>query len=250
MKRLVIRIDDVHPRMNWDNFKYITTKLLSRGQTALLGVIPDCKDSNLEFGYYQDDFWSYIRFLRSNGWEIAQHGYQHLYDAHGGSILAGEDQSEFATHDYDTQLMKLELGKNILARENLSTDIFMAPGHHFDDFTLKALSDSGFNFITDGHAFFPFRLKTSNLIFVPQLIARPHGLLFGIYTTCCHLDHMKISEIDDFLYKLSGYRIISFSEASKSLHPLGTEFISKAVAATLINLNRNFKRVKKAIIRA
>jgi len=248
MKKLIIRIDDVHPRMNWGNFKYITSELLSKGQTALLGVIPDCKDPKLQFGSYQDDFWDYIRFLRSNGFVIAQHGYQHLYDTRGRSILVGEDQSEFSTHDYNTQFTKLDLGKNILIKENLSTDVFMAPGHHFDDITLKALSDAGFNYITDGYAFFPFRSKTSNLIYVPQLIARPHGTIFGVYTTCCHIDHMKITDIDEFLQKTNGYHIVSFSEASTMLHPIGTELLSKTVAEFLINVKRNFGRIKKKLL--
>jgi len=242
--KLVIRIDDVHPKMNWENFKYFTSKLLKRNQVGLLGVIPDCRDPKLAFGEYQPEFWDYIRFLKANNWEIAQHGYQHLYDTKGGSILVGFDQSEFSSHDFSTQVMKLKQGKNILSMEGLETDIFMAPGHHFDDVTLNALTSTGFKYITDGHAFFSFNHESLNLIFVPQLISRPHGMFFGVYSTCCHLDKMKVTEIDNFLDKTNKYNIISFSDALTFKHPLGTEVLSKSIAGSAINLKRiiNFRK--------
>ena len=67
MTKLIIRIDDVHPRMNWVNFKYITSELLKKNYSAILGVIPDNKDLKLQHGEYQDDFWDYIRYLQSKG---------------------------------------------------------------------------------------------------------------------------------------------------------------------------------------
>lgn len=249
MKKLIIRIDDVHPRMNWGNFKHLTYELLNRGQSALLGVIPDCKDPKLEFGEFNSDFWNYIRYLKSNGFVIAQHGYQHVYDIRGQSILVGEDQSEFSNHPYDIQLMKLKLGKSILQKENLSTNIFMAPGHHFDSVTLKALRDAGFKYVTDGHALFPFKLKASDLIFVPQLFARPHGTFFGIYTTCCHLDNMKISDIDIFLDKTNGYKVMPFSKVCNINHPIGSELLSRAVAGSFVKLKRNLGKLKAQIKR-
>lgn len=247
MRNLIIRIDDVHPKMNWENFKYLTGGMLNKNQTGLLGVIPDCKDPKLEHGKYQSDFWDYIRFLKSKGWTISQHGYQHVYDTQGKSILAGEDQSEFSTHDYKTQAMKIKLGKSILAKKGLSTDIFMAPGHHFDDITLTALKDSGFNYLTDGYAFYPFKFGSTGLKFVPQLFARAHGLPFGIYTTCCHLDNMDIKQIDNFLDEILKFNIVSFEDAARHEHPFGTESLSRKTAELLIYLYRKFGKIKSKL---
>ena len=104
--------------------------------------------------------------------------------------------------------------------------------------------NSGFNFLTDGYAFFPFKFKRSDLTFVPQLFASPHGLPIGIYTNCCHLDNMQINQIDNLIREISKYNIISFEEASKYFHPYGTEKLSRKIAEILIYSHRKFKKIK------
>ena len=123
----------------------------------------------------------------------------------------------------------------------------MAPGHHFDRTTLKALSDLNFRYITDGHAFFPYKMKELNLTFIPQLFARPHGFSFGIYTTCCHIDHMNQDEIDIFLEKTTSFDILPFSDAFNVAHPYGAKNLSILTAKLLINLNRLFVKIKRRL---
>ncbi|MDC1510709.1 DUF2334 domain-containing protein [Gammaproteobacteria bacterium] len=238
MKKLILRIDDVSPFMDWDNFLYFVSKALIHGYSALLGVIPNCQDPKLCVRPPQEEFWPFIRGLRDRGFVVAQHGYTHHYDVIGESLLAGRDKSEFATHSYEVQLERLKLGQNFLSNQGLSTDIFMAPGHHFDSTTLDALCMLGFRYITDGFALYPFAESRTGLIHVPQLFSKPHGLNFGVYTTCLHLDGLTKIDIDNLFDVLRRYAVTDFYTAAAFKAPFGSELISKLSGRAAVGLHR------------
>ena len=106
MVKLIVRIDDVHERMNWDNFEFFTDLLLSRGLTAILGVVPKCEDKKLIVSESAGGFWQRIESLEMAGFKISQHGFRHVYDSNGTTILLGntlpDTQSDLlstSTHD-------------------------------------------------------------------------------------------------------------------------------------------------------
>jgi predicted deacetylase len=215
MVKFIIRVDDICPTMGWDRFNKFANTLLEIGAPCLIGVVPDCRDPKLAYSPPRDDFWDVIRKLKASGWTIAQHGYTHVYDCQSRDWLGLMRKSEFAGHNLETQSGRLRAGAKILAEEGVSSDIFMAPSHAFDATTVRALRETGFRFVTDGAALWPY--EEDGLVFVPQLFAHPRHFGIGIYTLCCHfdmIDERRFQEILSFV-KANTHRIIRFDDAAK-----------------------------------
>lgn len=241
---LILRIDDVHPKMNLPRFIDFINTLKCYGMTAIIGVIPNCKDNKL-FKQHNDEneFWRIIRELSSSGWPIAQHGYTHVYDKYAVTRLMGWCKSEFAGHSYEEQLVRLRSGKKILENLGIYTNIFMAPKHSYDKNTLSALNNSGFKYITDGYALTPY--IEGGIVHIPQLIARYHQLPGSITTCCLHLDTMD--EIDYIIKKqsLSKFDIINLDVDSVT-HQLNRYLsVDKTLLFLLFRLRRALNMTKK-----
>ena len=182
---------------------------------CLIGVIPDCQDRKLWRFPARSDFWDVIRSLKADGWAIAQHGYTHVYDIVASDLIGIPRRSEFAGHDFEIQASRLSSGSKILADNGVPTDIFMAPCHAFDAVTIKALRRTGFRFVTDGAALWPY--EEQGLIFVPQMFGHPRHFGVGLYTVCCHLDTIDEREFQRLLRFVEDntHRIICFEDATK-----------------------------------
>ncbi len=230
MTKFIIRVDDVCPTMGTDRFDEFSKTLLNAGVPCLIGVIPDCRDPKLRHSPARSDFWEVIRELKASGWTIAQHGYTHVYDCLGRDLLGLTRKSEFAGHDLETQVGRLACGAEIMADEGVATNIFMAPSHAFDVTTMDALRQTGFRFVTDGAALWPY--KEQGLIFVPQLFSYPRHFGIGVYTLCSHLDTMDYGSFQEFLYfvKSNTHRIVSFDDVAQ--FP-SNNFITNALRRTL-----------------
>ena len=93
-----------------------------------------------------------LKELEKEGYKIAMHGFNHVYDTKTrGNINCGF-KSEFAGHSFIKQYEKIKKGKEILESHNVYTDVFFAPSHSYDDNTLRALSKCGFKYISDGYS--------------------------------------------------------------------------------------------------
>jgi len=204
MTHFLIRFDDIHPCMNWEKFTIVKKHLESNHLNCILGVIPDNKDKTIAKGSEKENFFRILSSYQMFGDTIAQHGYQHLYETRDGGILNINQKSEFAGLDYSQQLEKLKNGKSILKAYGIWEPVFMAPAHSYDRTTLKCLSELGFKYITDGHALFPF--EHDNLIFIPQLFARPSRFIPGLQTICLHTDTMNESDIRSIIKFISDNR--------------------------------------------
>lgn len=189
--KFIIRIDDVHPEMNHNHFNRLLEILNDFSIHSILGVIPENKDSSLKKAPKEKDFWEKIIALQNQGFVIAQHGYQHLYDTSNGGILNLNQQSEFAGHSYLIQKEKIMLGKIKLEQKGLRPSLFMAPSHSFDYNTLRVVKELDYG-ITDGFGLWP-RYK-NGLLCIPQLFASPFHFGVGLYTVCLHTDSMKDSD--------------------------------------------------------
>ena len=244
MAKLIVRIDDIHEYMNWENFQILVEYLRKRNLTALLGVIPKCSDPKLIMSTVKADFWSEIKALQVDGFTIAQHGFEHLYNSFGSTIMFGHHRSEFAGLSYDEQLNKIYTGKKLLEERGLFTETFMAPGHSYDTITLQCLRDLGYKYITDGHEFWPY--ESNGLICVPQLFSAPHGLPVGVYTTCFHLDRLKQSDIWRLCEKLDRHEIISFTDATKFSRPkIFSHKASHGLAKILVKSYRKLSQISR-----
>ena len=146
-RKILLRFDDICPTMNWEQWEKAKQLLDKNKAVALLGVIPDCKDPDLLIDNPREDFWEYVKGLQSQGYTIAMHGYQHVFEL---------GHSEFAGLSYETQLEKISKGKYILESHGIETNVFFAPAHNFDENTLRALSKCGFKYLSDGFSCRPY----------------------------------------------------------------------------------------------
>ena len=148
--KISIRMDDITPDMDWEKFLRFKALCDSHHIKPLIGIVPHNRDKNLSIDAPRDDFWEYVRQLQSQGWTVAQHGFDHIYRTKKMGCFPLNRLSEFAGLGYDAQYERLKNGKLILEANNIKTDIFMAPAHSYDKNTLKALKALGFSKITDG----------------------------------------------------------------------------------------------------
>lgn len=185
MKRItVLRIDDVCPCMDLYWFDKTMEFLKKHNITGMLGVIPDCRDKALNVSREDSDFWNKIKEYQKDGWYIAMHGYQHLYDtkATGCVIFEHNKESEFAGHNYEVQLQRILDGKKILESKGIKTDAFFAPSHNYDKNTVKALKKAGFKYMADGRTKYAYTWR--NIKFIPNCCSKEPNV--GIYTIVLH----------------------------------------------------------------
>jgi hypothetical protein len=189
--KFLIRLDDIHPQMNKENFQRMIDLMAVFSIKGILGVIPDNQDKSLQRSKADSEFWKKIKTLQEKGYCIAQHGFQHVYDSDNGGILNLNPQSEFAGHSYAIQKEKMVLGKKKLEQKGVRPNLFMAPSHSFDHNTLEVVKELGYG-ITDGFGLWPRYKK--GLLNIPQLFASPFHFGIGLYTICLHTDSMKDSD--------------------------------------------------------
>lgn len=245
--RFIFRLDDIAPNMHWGNYFKLKGLFEKYNIKPLIGVIPDNKDPELlKFPSCQFDFWEEMRTLQSQGWEIALHGFQHLYVTGKSGILKINNRSEFAGLGFEEQLGKLKKAKDIFNKNRITTSTFMAPSHSFDRNTLRALKKVGINQITDGYGLFPYCIE--NMIFLPQLFAQPKMFPFGLYTFCLHLNNMSEKDIDDIAAFLEKYHTLAISVGgAKELIKDGMiiKFLNMCLAFGLSNIRKLRMKVKR-----
>lgn len=150
-KRIILlRFDDICPTMNWKLWEIAKRMMDEAKVTALLGVVPDCTDPELMIEAPNPNFWQYIKVLQGQGFAIAMHGYHHQFEVKANGLVTINKISEFAGLSYESQIEKIRKGKEIFSNHGISTDIFFAPAHSYDDNTLRALSACGFKYMSDG----------------------------------------------------------------------------------------------------
>lgn len=198
MTECLIRLDDITPDMDWDKFNQVKDILERYRICPLIGVVPDNRDRTLHKDAPKETFWNTLLELQQKGWKIAQHGTYHVYETNHCGILGINPFSEFAGLSYEEQLRKLKCGREILRKNGILTDIFMAPGHTYDANTIKALKECGFTTITDGLYKMPY--TEDGILCIP---CRMQGLRIvkGVDTVCLHTNLMQekdMKELDKF----------------------------------------------------
>jgi hypothetical protein len=149
-RKILFRFDDICPTMNWNLWDKVEEILDKYEIKPLLGVIPDCKDTELTIMPAKSDFWIWLSNKQKEGYTIAMHGCNHIFSSNSRGILTTRKGSEFAGLSYEEQLKKIKKGKDILESHGIHTNIFFAPGHSYDENTIKALKVCGFKYISDG----------------------------------------------------------------------------------------------------
>jgi predicted deacetylase len=214
MTQFLVRFDDIHPKMNWENWYEIEKILLAENISPILAVIPDNQDRKLNVGNRDEqEFWNYIRECDRRGWTIAIHGYQHIYETDQNGIFGTNNKSEFAGLDSGFQQQKIQSSIEKFTTENIKSDVFVAPSHSFDTNTLKILRENGILYISDG--FYTRIVQRLGQKFIPQQLWRFRNIPFGTWTVCMHSDTMTFSDIKCFERDIKRFRtqILSFNEA-------------------------------------
>ncbi len=198
--QFLVRMDDITADMDWKRFTLIRDILDNYGIKALIGVVPECRDKNLSIDPVKENFWDIIKDLQKKGWVIAQHGTYHEYVTENSGLLGINPFSEFAGLSFDEQKKKIEYGKKRLEEHGIYTDIFMAPGHSYDENTLTALKELGFRAVTDGLYNKPYIYK--DILCVPCRLNGSYDIK-DFDTICIHSNTITDEQVEKLKFFLS-----------------------------------------------
>ena len=248
--KYIFRLDDICPYMNYKNFIRIRDIFIKNNIKPIIGVIPYCKDSKLKKqsqGNFieEDKFWEEIKNLQDdNGWEIAQHGYDHVYITEDSGIFKTNKRSEFAGVTYEVQVEKIDKGKKLLESKGLIVKAFMAPAHSLDLNTINELKGNGIFVVTDGISAYPY--VKNDVLFVPQISSWPKIKKNGVDTVCFHINSWTdemFERLEHFLLN-NKIDIITFSDA-KNIR--GTCLLNKLVYIK-VKIRRVLAKIKHSIL--
>jgi len=241
---ILIRLDDIAENMNWDLMKKTELLFEKYAIKPVLGVIPENKDNELLSYPKKDDFWEQIRIWKDKGWEIAMHGYTHVYDktSKNDDYFNYGGGSEFFGHSVETQTFRIKNGLKKFNDEKIKVRTFFAPNHTYDKNTFIALKNCGINEIIDGYGLMPY--VENNIKFIPQLFYKIFLLPFGIQSTQIHLNYWKQKDFDNFekFIKKNSNKIITYDQA---LEKINNNFFYKFINI----LSKKILRVKRIIKR-
>jgi predicted deacetylase len=200
MSEYLLRFDDFCPTMNHGKWKKLANLLDQYGIKPIVAVVPDNQDPSLRVAPDDPSFWNRMNRLQANGYVIALHGYQHVCQLRGHSIVPLHRLTEFAGASEAEQRYKLESGMHILQSHGLIPTVWVAPRHGFDHTTVKVLRELGIHTISDGFARYPFR--RDGVLWVPQQLWDVREMAQGLCTVCYHpntLTERSFEQLRNFL---------------------------------------------------
>ncbi|MDQ2945306.1 MAG: DUF2334 domain-containing protein [Acidobacteriota bacterium] len=212
----LLRFDDICPTMNWEAWEQVERILIEEGIDPILAVVPDNKDEELRVSAPRSDFWARVRTWRKRNWSVAMHGWQHLFVTPNAGLLGVNRRSEFAGLERARQEDKLRRGLAVFEREQVATDLWVAPAHSFDQVTVDCLADLGFRYISDGFCPYP-AIDTKGIVWLPQQLWSFRRRPFGVWTICFHLNKWDRPQIAGFQRRVREFRraITSVEDVAK-----------------------------------
>ena len=241
---ILIRLDDIAENMNWDLMEKIELLFEKHSIKPVLGVIPTNKDDELLSWPKKDDFWKQVRIWKDKGWEIAMHGYTHVYDntCNNDDYFNYGGGSEFFGHSLETQLDRIKNGLKKFDDEKIKIRTFFAPNHTYDTNTFVALKKCGINEVIDGYGLMPY--VKNNIKFIPQLFYKVLALPFGIQSTQIHLNYWKQKDFDNFekFIEKNFKKIITYEQALKKVNNNFFYKLINILSERILKLKRIIKR--------
>ncbi|MGP8175540.1 MAG: DUF2334 domain-containing protein [Terracidiphilus sp.] len=246
----LLRFDDLCPtvsRARWQRFLPLIEEFDIR---PILAVVPDNMDLKLEQSRPDPEFWDRMRALEAAGATIALHGFHHLCNSEGKSLVPLHRHSEFAGVPEEIQREWIQEGLNILRGHGLNPRIWVAPRHGFDRNTLRALRKEGIRLLSDGFARVPF--KRGGITWIPQQLWAPVDKSNGLWTICVHSNTAGgslVEQLRAFLAQHAG-QFTSVDRVLAELKPvkLGlTERIYEAFALWRARASRLRKRRRRPL---
>jgi hypothetical protein len=152
MVQYLVRLDDLCPTSNLAKWERFFDLFDAYNIKPIIAAIPNNRDPKLsKCGDFNPSYWDLVRSLQKNGYLIAMHGYEHLYQTDNAGMFLLNKRSEFGGLPLPEQEKKIRAAAEIFEKENVSTEMFVAPAHTFDRNTLVALSKwSNVKVISDG----------------------------------------------------------------------------------------------------
>ncbi len=196
----LLRFDDLCPTMAHSRWQRFLPLIDEFGLRPILAVIPDNEDRTLIFSPPDPEFWAQMRAMEAAGATIALHGYRHLCESRGTSLLPLHHHSEFAGVPEEIQHEWICEGLGILRSQGLNPTLFVAPRHGFDHGTLRALREEGIQALSDGFARVPF--IRYGITWIPQQLWGPVNKSRGLWTICIHsnfVHSVEVAQLHDFL---------------------------------------------------
>ena len=218
--RILIRFDDIAENMNWHLMAKCEKIFDELNIKPVMGVIPNNQDKDLLVYPKKENFWQIVKKWQLKGWEIAMHGYNHIYDndTNKKDFFEYGGKSEFYGHSLNSQSKKIKKGLEIFKKNDIKIRTFFSPNHTYDFNTFKALKLSGINEVIDGYGLKPY--LENNIKFIPQLFYKVFTLPFGIQTTQIHLNYWKQKEFEDFerFIVTNSKKIITYNQALEKVN--------------------------------
>ncbi|MGC9157405.1 MAG: DUF2334 domain-containing protein [Terracidiphilus sp.] len=196
----LLRFDDLCPTMNHARWRRFQALIEEFALCPILAIVPDNRDEELKLDAPDPEFWARMRAMEAAGATIGLHGYRHLCQNRGRSLVSLHARSEFAGAPEATQRLWIGEGLRILREHGLNPRVFVAPRHGFDHATLSALRNEGIRLISDGFARAPF--VRGGLTWMPQQLWDPREKSRGLWTICVHSNsatEAQVSVISAFL---------------------------------------------------
>ena len=213
-RKIAVRMDDITPDMNWENFRFFLKLFEEAGITPLLGIVPESRDEKLRCGKPREDVYEVMRGLKKKGFCFALHGCYHLYTTKKGGLFPLNTCSEFAGVPYEKQKEMLSFGKRQLEEQGIEAGIFMAPAHSYDKNTLRALKELGITKVTDGFGKEPYTCKGLTFYPISFLLGRSLKQKNGVTTLVLHANTVTEADKERYrkLFGEYGKNMISYSE--------------------------------------
>ena len=239
---ILIRFDDIAANMNWELMDKCEELFDKNNIKPVMGVIPNNKDRELLSYPNRENFWKIVERWKSKNWEIAMHGYNHIYDTNtkNKDYFNYGGGSEFFGHSIEVQKNKIKSGLQVFKKNNISIRVFYAPNHTYDRNTFEALKAEGIYQVIDGYGLMPY--KKNDIQFIPQLFYKLYLLPYGIQSTQIHLNYWKTQDFKDFeeFVKRNLDKIINYDEALSKTSNTTQNKILNSVVKNVLKIKRFF----------
>ncbi len=209
----LIRLDDFCEYMDVEKWERVKSILKKENITALVGIIPKCKDPDFVNKYKKDEaFWERAKKWQDENCIFGLHGYEHVFKSNSGGINPVQNYSEFAGLSLEKQKEKIAGGYKILTDNGIDAKVFFAPAHTFDINTLLALkSETPIRIISDTVANNIY--KKHDFYFLPQQSGKCRKLPFKFTTIALHPNNMTendFQKMENFVFEVAKNRCQHF----------------------------------------
>lgn len=250
--KYIFRLDDATAFSDIEKWQLLEEIFDDFGIKPLVAVTPDNKDPGLFYKKENSDFWKQVNDWKKKGWEIAMHGYQHLYHEVDKKtlLIPYYDRSEFAGLKIEDQRKKISKSISIFHSHGINPKVWVAPSHSFDELTLKAIKkETQIDTISDGIAIYPYTYN--GFIFVPQQLWDVKKKFFGVWTICLHPDtmtHEDIAQVRKKIQKMKIYENIALIKDLKDQKKHLINYIYSIFYWTKYKLFNFIRPIKKLAI--